>query len=84
MDTPPIEANFASLILSINHSARIGLGLIENPELQTVEKNLSLAQYNIDLLSLLKDKTKNNLAKEEKQLLNQIITDLQMNYIKAK
>ena len=84
MSTPQIEANFSALILSISHSARIGLGLVENPEIKKVEKNLSLARYNIDLLTLLKEKTLNNLSNEESQLINQIIAELQMNYMQAK
>ena len=84
MSTAGIMANFSTFVLSVGHSAKIGLGLIENPESKKTEKNLSLAQYNIDLLTLLKDKTKNNLTAEEDQLLNQIITDLQMKFVQNK
>ncbi len=78
-----IKATFSTFLLSIGHSAQIGLGLLENPETKKVEKNMNLAEYNIDLLNLLKEKTKNNLPSDEEQLLNQIISDLQMKYVSA-
>ena len=45
------------------------------------EKNLDLARYNIDLLELLKTKTKNNLSKEEAELLDSCISDLQIQFV---
>ena len=84
MENNNFKATFSTFILSIGHSAQIGLGLMENPESKKVEKNMNLASYNIDLLSLLKEKTKNNLSNEEETLINQILSDLQMKFINNK
>ncbi len=81
MSNEDFKATFSTFILSIGHSAQIGLGLMENPESKKVEKNMNLAKYNIDLLGLLKDKTKNNLTPDEDTLLNQILSDLQMKFV---
>ena len=70
--------DFSSLILSIASTALLKLGLdSKNPH----EKDLNMARYNIDLLILLKEKTKNNLSKEESQLLESCISDLQIQFI---
>lgn len=70
--------SFSSLVMSIASSAALKMGLnSDNKE----EKNLDLARYNIDLLDLLKEKTKNNLTKEEKELLASCISDLQIQFV---
>lgn len=60
---------------------RHGFGLEKNPHTEKYEKDLDVARFNIDMLQLLKDKTKNNLDAEEKQFLDQIISDLQMHFV---
>lgn len=78
-----LEANFSTLILSIGSSAAMALGLAPNPADGKVEKDLNLARFNIDLLRMLRDKTKGNLTGEEQSFLDSIITDLQMKYVQA-
>lgn len=77
-----IQANFSTLILSIAHSAKIGLGDVEHPESKNIQKNLEIAQYNIDLLTLLQKKTENNLDELESKLLTNMIGSLQMSFVK--
>jgi len=79
-----LEANFSTLIISIASSAIVNLGLEKNPQTDKIEKNLSVAQYSIDLLVLLKEKTKNNLTASEQNYLDAIIQDLQMKFIQAR
>ena len=78
-----IEANFSTLILSIAHSAKVAIGDVEHPETQSQQKDLKVAQFNIDLLSILRNKTQNNLEDQEKQLLDAILGDLQMRFVQA-
>lgn len=68
---------FATLVHSITHSALAAMGLI--PELKD-KKDKILAEFNIELLKLLKEKTKNNLTTEEEQLLDNSIRDLQITF----
>ena len=68
---------FATLVHSITHSALAAMGLI--PELKD-KKDKVLAEFNIELLKLLKEKTKNNLTTEETQLLDNCIRDLQITF----
>ena len=73
---PPPQ--FSNLVMSIASAAVLKMGLDpENKE----EKNLALARYNIDLLALLKEKTKSNLSKEEKEFLDSCVSDLQIQFV---
>jgi hypothetical protein len=42
---------------------------------------MSLAHQNIEILALLAEKTKGNLADEEERLLQQLLLDLRMRFI---
>lgn len=75
------EPSFSTLILSIASSAAMAMGLAPNPQTQKAEKNLELARFNIDLLLLLKDKTKNNLTTDEQDFLAHLINDLQLKFV---
>lgn len=77
------EANnlFVGLVISISASAWQGLGKIKNYLTGKVERNLEQAKGAIDLMEMLKEKTKNNLNSEEEKILLTTITDLQLNYV---
>lgn len=79
-----IEASFSTLVMSIGSSAAMALGLAPNPQSGKIEKDLEMAQFNIDLLSVLEEKTKNNLSKEEEDFLKRLISDLKLKYVDSK
>jgi adenylosuccinate lyase len=79
-----LTASFSTLVLSIASSAAISLGLAPNPATNQIEKDLRIAQFNIDLLVLLKIKTDKNLTEDEQKYLNTVISDLQMKFVQAK
>ena len=64
-----LQASFSTLVLSIGSSAALSLGLTPNTETGKIEKDLPMARFNIDLLKILQEKTKNNITEEEDQLL---------------
>jgi hypothetical protein len=78
-----VEASFSTLVLSIGSSAAIALGLSPNPANGKVEKDIKLARFNIDLLSVLQDKTRSNLTEDEQKFLDFMVSDLQMRFIQA-
>lgn len=57
------------------------LGKIPNPVNGKVEKNLEVAKQAIDILEMLKEKTKGNLNEKEERYLVATITELQLNYV---
>jgi hypothetical protein len=78
------EASFPSLVLTLSTGALQHMGLVENPITRKVEKDLRLAKHTIDMLDMLKKKTKGNLRKEEEKLLDELLYDLRMKYVKVK
>lgn len=78
-----LPANFSTLVLSLASSAVLSMGLEKNPQTDRYEKDLKLAQFNIDMLLMLKDKTRHNLSDDEKKFLESVISDLQTKFIYA-
>ena len=63
MQNQNMEASFSTLIMSLGSSTIMSLGLAQNPQTGKTEKDLNIAKFNIDLLLMLQDKTKNNHEK---------------------
>jgi len=76
---PPMT--FASFIISLNTSALIHLGLLPDPGTGQTHKEPELARQTIDLLGILKEKTRNNLSKEEQDLLDNLLFDLRLKFV---
>ena len=82
---PPLpEINFATFVVSLNASALMNLGAIEDPTTGETGKNLPMAKQTIDILSMLEEKTAGNLSKDEENLLKSILYDLKIIYVKEK
>ncbi len=80
---PPLpEINFPTFVVSLNASALLHLGAIEDPSTGQTHKNLTMAKQTIDILSMLEEKTAGNLTTEEKNLLKNILYDLRIIYVK--
>ncbi len=83
-ETPPLpEVNFSSFLLSLSSSALLHLGEITDPQSGEKRKDLALAKQSIDIIGILKDKTKGNLSEEEENLLQNLLYDLQMRFVTA-
>lgn len=72
---------FSTLVHSISVSALSAMGVV--PSMKD-KKNRKMAAFNIDLLVLLKEKTKSNLTNEEQILLDDSIRDLQIAFSQMK
>jgi hypothetical protein len=81
--TPLPEVNFSSFVLSLSSSILLHLGEIADPQSGEKKKDLALAKQTIDIVNLLKDKTKGNLTEEEQNLLEHILYDMRMRFVKA-
>jgi hypothetical protein len=80
--SPPPEATF-SVIVSLLAAQSLGI-LSEVSKLDKTEKDLHLqwARHFIDLISILKEKTKENLKEEERASIDHVLADLKMMYVK--
>lgn len=75
------EIMFTQLVLMFHTAAMQQLGKLKNPLTDTLERDLEAAQNSIDLLDMLREKTKGNLSPEESRLLVQVIQELKLNFV---
>jgi hypothetical protein len=69
---PLPEIDFTHFIFSLSTSVFIQLGEIEDPFTKKLVKNLPLAKQTIDLIGMLKEKTKGNLTSEEEKVIEHV------------
>ncbi len=81
-DAPLPKLDFSTFILSLSSSALMTLGVIENPVTKQKEKDTAVARQTIDLIVLLKEKTAGNLSDSEAKLLDDVLSELQVWYVK--
>jgi hypothetical protein len=80
---PLPEIDFTNFTLSLSTSALIQLGEIQDPFTQKSTQNLPLAKQTIDLIGMLQEKTKGNLSPDEEKVIEYVLYDLRMRYVKA-
>ena len=73
---------FSAFVLSLSTMALAALGECDDPNLVDLPRDPIIARNNIDILLMLRDKTRGNLTQDEEKLLESIIYDLQMRYIR--
>jgi Domain of unknown function (DUF1844) len=76
--------DFSTLVLSLATSAMVHMGFVAETEGGPVEKNLPLAHQTIDTLEMLQQKTRGNLSDDETKLLQSVLYELRMGYVKAR
>lgn len=77
------EINFSTFVIGLSTQALMHLGEIANPMSGKVESDVPTAKQMIDILGLLKEKTRGNLNASEDQLMEDILFDLRMKYVEA-
>ena len=75
------EASFEGLVSGLAMQAMIALGVLAPRDAKEVMIDLRGAKYVIDLLIVLRDKTKGNLTPEEQGYLAESLADLQQTYV---
>jgi len=78
------KIDFATFVFSLNSSALVHLGLLDEPGTAKKSKNLPIAKQTIDILGMLEEKTRGNLSREEDDMLRNILYDLRLMYVKEK
>lgn len=79
VDNEP-EIDFGGFIVGLGTSCMVNLGQQVNPETGTVNTDLEAARQVIDILEMLRRKTRGNLEYEEEQLLKTLLHDLRRAY----
>ncbi|TMA80997.1 MAG: DUF1844 domain-containing protein [Deltaproteobacteria bacterium] len=75
--------SFSTFVMGLTTQALMHLGEIPDPVDQRVMHDLPAAKQMIDLLGILRDKTKGNLDAAEEQLLGEVLYDLRMRYVEV-
>ncbi len=76
---PPLD--FSSIVFPFYTQALLKLGILEEPDQPKGERNMELARRLIDILDLLKDRTKGNLNPDEEKSLESCLQQLKMHYL---
>ena len=82
-EQPLPVVTFSAFVLSIASSALVHLGEVPDPDSGEVRSNLDVAKHNIDILSMLKDKSAGNLDADEQRLIDGVLYELRLKYVMA-
>ncbi|MBK6798014.1 MAG: DUF1844 domain-containing protein [Acidobacteria bacterium] len=77
----PEQTMFTEFLMGIASSAFIYLGLVEHPATGKRQVDLMAAKESIDMLSMLRDKTRGNLTSGEERFFEEILSDLRMQFV---
>jgi hypothetical protein len=80
IEFPPV--NFENFVFGLYNTASIHMG-IRDPETGELIQNLALARHTIDTLGMIQEKTKGNLTATESNLLENVLYNLRMGYLRA-
>jgi hypothetical protein len=81
-DRKPGPIDFYTFVLSLASSAFVHLGDAPHPETgEPVPPDLPLAQQTIDILAMLREKTKGNLTQEEEKFMENLLMDLRLRFV---
>ena len=74
-------ASFVNFLSTLATNAAASLGAVPHPATGKRTLDLDTGKYWLDILGMLRDKTKGNLHKEEARLLEGLLADLRMQYV---
>ena len=75
--------SFSTFIIGLASTTLIHLGEAPHPEGQGPLLDLTLARQSLELLDLLREKTRGNLNAEEERLFASVLTDLRLRFVDA-
>ncbi|MGA8028458.1 MAG: DUF1844 domain-containing protein [Bryobacteraceae bacterium] len=84
LEYPIPPATFTFIVESLLMQAQIQLGLLSFGEKdEEPAPNLPLARHSIDMLAMLQEKTKGNLAVDEQRFLENVLTELRFRFVQV-
>jgi len=75
--------NFASFVMSLATQCLIQLGEMAAPEGFEIARDPLAARQTIEILKMLEHKTRGNLDNDEARLLKEILSTLQISYVRS-
>lgn len=81
---PTVKAvDFSELILGFSSAALYYLGQNIEGQGKATKVNIDLARQNIDIIEMLREKTKGNLTPDESALIQQLLLDLHVKVVEV-
>ncbi|NIA15559.1 MAG: DUF1844 domain-containing protein [Nitrospiraceae bacterium] len=78
----PEEVSFSAVVSMLSMQTMMALGMLaQQQDQEEIAVDLNGAKYMIDMLMVLRDKTKGNLDPKEKGYLTQALSDLQQAFV---
>ena len=74
---------FVGLIESLASQALMFMGAVRDPMTGEAQTDLRQAQAMIDMLTMVEEKTKGNLVKEEEEMVKQVLNEVRMHFVRA-
>ena len=74
-------ASFVNFLSTLATNAAAALGAVPHPATGKRTLDLDTGKYWLDVLGMIKEKTKNNLHPQEARLLDGLLADLRMQYV---
>ena len=75
------EMDFAQLVMSFASTALIQMGEAQKPEGGASMIDMEAARQTINILAILKEKTKGNLDPKEQELMDSVVAELQFRFV---
>lgn len=79
----PTPITFSLFVQTLAHQSMMSLGLIPWPDSGLTKTNLQHAKETIDVLGILQEKTKGNLDDSEQRLIDTVLYELRMTFMKV-
>ncbi len=82
-DSEKNKVTFTEFIMMMSTQALFALGVVPNPENEKDLTNLPIARRTIDMLAMIREKTKGNLTQDEETMMDDVLHQLRMRFIDA-
>jgi len=76
------DVTFSSFVFSLSTTVMYHFGDFPDPVTKKAQRNLTAAKQTIDILNMIKNKTVGNLDNNEKEMLEGMLYELMMRYVK--
>ena len=77
----PNDQLFVQLLYVFHSSAMQSMGKVKNPFTDKIERDLPQAKQSIDMIEMIKAKTKGNLSDEITVIMDRFLTELRLNFV---
>lgn len=76
------ELSFSGFVIGLAQQAFMFLGVIPDPHSAVAHKDLAQARAMIDIIEMLKEKTKGNLDEIEERMMEEMLEELHLQYVR--